>query len=121
MKVRTLLAALLSVALLPMAATALPRAMDTAAVAQDHDRDQDHDWDHDPRFQGHNQGFRMGFREGLDDGHHDREAGRRFHYGSGYKHTDHGYRDEFGNKNDYKREFRDGYVEGYREGYGEHH
>ena len=148
MRIRWMLIALLCVALLP-AATALPRSTGPAAITQDapprdHDdrRDMDHqdmdrhddhhdmdrrdghhepDWDHDRRFEGRNPGYRQGFRDGFGDGRNDREAGRRWHYGLGYKHPDRGFRDEFGNKDQYKREYRQGYEAAYREGYGDRH
>jgi hypothetical protein len=139
MKVRWMLVSLLCMALVPMAALALPRSVNSATVPQDapHDRDdhhdmdhhdgdhhgmdRDHDWDHDPRFSGRKPAYRNGFRDGFQDGRNDREAGRRWHYGSGYKHSDHGYQGEFGDRNEYRREYRHGYEEAYREGYGERH
>lgn len=119
MKVRWMLAAFFCMALLPGSVRAVPRfqgsaTMPSAALAQGHD------WEHDSRVEGRNPGFRHGFRDGFEDGGRDREAGRKWHYGPGYKHPDRGYRNDFGDKRDYQREYREGYEKGYREAYGEH-
>jgi hypothetical protein len=116
MKVRWMFVSLLCMALLPTIATALPRSADSATVPQDA---RDHDWEHDPRFEGHGTGYRQGFRDGFTDGKNDRDAGRRWHYGPGYKHPDRGYRNEFGDKDVYKREYRESYEKGYAEGFGQ--
>ncbi len=122
MKFRWMLVALFCMALLPGYVRALPRvvssaALPSAALPQDHDHE--HDWEHDPRFEGRNPGFRHGFRDGSNDGQRDRDAGRRWHFGPGYKHPDRGYRDEFGDRRDYEREYREGYEQGYKEAFGE--
>jgi hypothetical protein len=119
MKVRWMLVTLFCVALLPSSATALLRVAGSAAIPAAA-LPQEHDWEHDPRFEGRNAGYRQGFRDGMDDGRRDREAGRKWHFGPGYKHPDRGYRDEFGDKHDYEREYLQGYREGYKEGYGDH-
>jgi hypothetical protein len=136
MKVRWMLAALLSFALLPAAAMATlarpatANAVPSAALPQDHDHDwhhdhnqdwEHHDWEHEARFEGRNPGYRQGYQDGFTDGHRDREAGRKWHYGPGYKHPDRGYRGESGDKHDYMREYKEGYEAAYRDGYGEHY
>ncbi len=122
MRFRSMLITLFCLALLPGSVKALPRfassaALPTAAVAQDWEH---HDWEHDERFKGRSPGFRNGFRDGATDGQRDREAGRKWHFGPGYKHPDRGYRNEFGDKHDYEHDYREGYEQGYKEGYGEH-
>lgn len=120
MKARWMLAALLCIALLPFSAKALYQYVGPSSVQQnDRDHDRDHDWEHDKRFEGRRPAYRNGFREGFGDGRSDREAHRRWHYGLGHKHPDHGYRDEFGNKREYQHEFREGYEQGYKEGFGD--
>ena len=88
-------------------------------------RSQDLDLDHDPNFQaleqmpmfkGHGQGYRIGFQAGYEDGRIDVEDGRKWHFGYRFRFPDH-YRVEFGDRDDYLREFRDGYEQGYRHGY----
>jgi hypothetical protein len=122
MKVRWMLVALLTMALLPTIANAYPRSASSAALPyaaalpQDHDWEH-HDWEHDERFHGRTPGYRQGFRDGSDDGHRDRDAGRKFHFGPGWKHPDRGYRPEFGDKHDYEHEYRHGYEDGYKDGY----
>jgi hypothetical protein len=121
MKVLGMFITLCCLALLPGSVHALPgfassAALSSAAVAQDHDH-HGNDWEHDQRLQGRNPGFRHGFRDGATDGERDREAGRRWHFGPGYKHPDRGYRDEFGDKRDYEHEDREGYEQGYKEAY----
>ncbi len=118
MKFRWMLVALFCMALLPGSVRAVPSFANSAALPQDHGHE--HDWEHDPRFEGRNPGFRHGFRDGSNDGQRDRGAGRRWHFGPGYKHPDRGYRDEFGDRHDYEREYRQGYEQGYKEAYGEH-
>ena len=62
MKVRWMLVALLTMALLPTMANAYPRPAASAALAsaaalpQDHDWEH-HDWEHDQRFQGRSPGY----------------------------------------------------------------
>lgn len=124
MRVRWMLVSLFCMALLSSSVRAVPCSqgspmMLSAALAQDHDHD--HDWEHDQRFEGRSPGFHQGFRDGFNDGERDRQAGRKWHYGPGYKHPDRGYRNEFGDKHDYERDYREGYEQGYKEGYGEHH
>jgi hypothetical protein len=118
MKVRWILVGVLCLAWLPTAAGAAPRvaasALPSAALPQDRDHP---DWDHDRRFEGRNPGFKQGFQDGFEDGRRDRDAGRRLHYGPGWKHPDRGYRGEFGDRHDYEREYRDGYEKGYHEAY----
>jgi hypothetical protein len=131
MKVRWILVAILGAALLPAVATALPPVagfapLPNAAMPQDdhdrdHDQDRDHDWDQDPRFQGRGHGYRQGFRAGFEDGRGDRESGQPRHYGPSFRHPMGGYREEFGDRRDYVRDFHDGYQQGYREGYRGRH
>ena len=69
-----------------------------------------------PLFTGHGQGYRIGFRAGYEDGRIDLEDGLKWHFGYRFRFPDH-YRLEFGDRDDYLREFRDGYEQGYRYGY----
>ena len=119
MKVRWMLVAVFCVALLPNSVRALPRFVSSAALPSAALPQEPHDWEHEPRFEGRSPGFRQGFRDGFEDGRRDRDAGRRWHYGPGFKHPDRGYRGEFGDKHQYEHEYRDAYEQGYKEGFGE--
>jgi hypothetical protein len=88
-------------------------------------RSQELDLDHDayfqslqqgPLFTGHGQGFRIGFRAGFEDGRTDVEDGRKWHFGYRFRFPDH-YRVEFGSRDDYLKEYREGYEQGYRRAY----
>jgi len=90
-----------------------------------YNRSQDLDLDHDnyfqelqeaPLFKGHDRGYRIGFRAGYEDGRIDLEDGRKWHFGYRFRFPDH-YRLEFGDRDDYLREYREGYEQGYRYGY----
>lgn len=124
MKVRWTLAALLctawlTISALPTPTNVTPRTATSAALLSAA-LPQDHDWEHDRRFEGRNPGYREGFRDGFNDGRRDRDQGRKIHYGPGWKHPDRGYRNEFGDKHDYEREYRAGYEQAYHEAYEEH-
>jgi len=60
-----------------------------------------------------------GYREGLDKGQSDARRGRSFDFQrhDDYRDADDGYSRSWGNKDDYRRVFRQGFVAGYNEGY----
>src|SRR4051812_6085801 len=62
-----------------------------------------------------------GFREGLSRGRDDAERGRQFSYArqDEYRDADRGYRRQDGNKDDYRRAFRQGYEAGYTESFNQ--
>ena len=64
--------------------------------------------------------FDLGYREGLEEGRKDRDKHKRFdpdNHGE-FRDADHGYRSEYGSKELFRDEFRDGFLRGYREAYG---
>lgn len=60
-----------------------------------------------------------GHRDGLEKGRNDARQGKSYNLErhDAYKDADRGYRDSFGNKDDYKRIYRDSFHRGYDEGY----
>ena len=60
-----------------------------------------------------------GYREGIEQGVKDVRSRRTFNYTDDrtYRHGDRGYKREFGDRDLYRRAFREAYVAGYREGY----
>jgi hypothetical protein len=64
--------------------------------------------------------FDNGYREGFEEGQRQLRDRKRFDpYNEGdFKDADNGYRGEFGNKDNYKRYYREGFLEGYERGYG---
>lgn len=60
-----------------------------------------------------------GNRDGREKGANDARQGKSFNLDRHdyYKDADHGYRDSFGNKEDYKRLYRDAFRRGYTDGY----
>ena len=62
-----------------------------------------------------NNGYRAGFNEGRDD----RADGNRYDYHDEgeYRDATSGYRNEYGDRDLYRRYFRQGYERGYRDGY----
>lgn len=85
----------------------------------------DQAWDNDafftaifrePTFRNHGPGFMHGFRAGYEDGRSDIEDGEQAHFGYRFRYPDH-YRLQFGDKDDYVREYQDGYKRGYQRGY----
>jgi hypothetical protein len=64
--------------------------------------------------------YDIGYRDGLDDGRKDLDHHKEFdpdNHGS-YRDADHGYRDSYGDKGAYRREYRTGFSRGYQDGYG---
>ncbi|MBL8148915.1 MAG: hypothetical protein JNN15_03185 [Blastocatellia bacterium] len=84
------------------------------------DRDIYYD-DDDDRFSIYEQrvAFNNGYQIGYGQGANDRSYGNRYDVSrnKAYRDGDSGYRDSFGDKDDYKRIFRSGYEQGYRDGY----
>jgi hypothetical protein len=66
-----------------------------------------------------NQAGQIGFQDGLNDGQRDRQSGHNFRPtdSGAYKHADHGYNSSFGNKDQYKQEYRQANASGYQRGY----
>jgi len=64
--------------------------------------------------------YDIGYRDGLDAGRKDLERNKDFDpddRGS-YRDADHGYRNSYGNKEAYKREYQAAFLRGYQDGYG---
>jgi hypothetical protein len=61
-----------------------------------------------------------GYRRGLLAGQEDRRRGAPFNFTgeSDYRRADIGYRSEYGNRDQYREEFRSAFAVGYREGFG---
>jgi hypothetical protein len=133
MNLRWLLIALVCTALLPLAAMAPWSAADASSQsgqgdscpAQDRNNGPDSDWDNDtffqslfqmPVFAGRSDAYLYGFRAGYEDGRRDMEGGLHWNFGSRYRNPDH-YRLEYGDRDDYTRDYRDGYEQGYRHGF----
>ncbi len=64
--------------------------------------------------------YDIGYRDGLSIGAKDARDGKVFNPEdhAAYKDADHGYRDSYGSKDDYRRSYRDGYMAGYQDGFG---
>ena len=62
-----------------------------------------------------------GYREGFQNGQNDARRGRDFQYSrdGDYRNADDGYSRSYGDKETYRRVFRESYVQGYTEGYRE--
>ena len=60
-----------------------------------------------------------GFRDGREAGEKDARKGRSFSFDrhDDWRHADDGYHREYGDKDFYRREFREGFRSGYTEGY----
>ncbi len=60
-----------------------------------------------------------GYRDGLEKGRNDARQGASFNLErhDAYRDADHGYRSSFGNKEDYRRQYREAFRLGYEEGY----
>jgi flagellar biosynthesis/type III secretory pathway protein FliH len=71
----------------------------------------------DQIFQGLGPGYREGFHAGYEDARSDSAAGRAWHFGERFTNPESGYRLEFGSRDDFMRDFRQGYEEGYRHAY----
>jgi hypothetical protein len=94
--------------------TVLLLALSGLGVAQDRDRD-DQGVSPQPQYAGQ-QAYQNGFLDGSNDGTTDRQSGKTFR-ASGterYEHGDSGYRESFGDKDVYKRFYRQGYMDGYQ-------
>ena len=63
-----------------------------------------------------------GYREGREAGESDSRHGRSFEFDrhSDWRHADEGYRHEYGDKDFYRREFREGFRAGYTDGFNGH-
>ncbi len=53
----------------------------------------------------------------MNDGRRDRDRNKKYKFGSAYKHSDNGYRSEYGDKNAYRQQYQSGYSDGYNRGY----
>jgi len=82
-------------------------------------------WDNDaffmamyrePQFSNRGAGYLIGYRAGYEDGRRDIEDGEQSHLGYRFRYPDH-YRLEFGDRDDYIREYQEGYTNGYKRGY----
>ncbi len=92
----------------------------------DWDRDGDRDRDRG-RDRGGNYGYgyglnaarQNGYQDGLNDGARDRRSGHsnRPTEGGNYRHADRGYIPTYGNKDYYKRAYREAYYNAYEQGY----
>jgi hypothetical protein len=94
--------------------TVLLLALTGLGVAQDNDRD-DQGISPQPQYAGR-QAYLNGFQDGSNDGTTDRQSGHTFR-ASGterYEHADSGYNSSFGEKDVYKRFYRQGYMDGYQ-------
>jgi hypothetical protein len=62
--------------------------------------------------------YRNGFQEGRQQGENDAQRGRTYDYDNHreFRNADQGY-GGYGNRNEYRRVFRDGFIAGYDEGY----
>jgi hypothetical protein len=62
---------------------------------------------------------RYGYDDGLANGRKDKAKGDKFKPTEGdmYKHADHGWSADFGDKDHYKQVYRQAYTQGYQEGY----
>lgn len=63
--------------------------------------------------------YNNGYREGFDEGQKDARNGDRYRYvdEGDFRSADKGYRREYGDRDRYRRVFRDGFIQGYSEGY----
>jgi hypothetical protein len=63
--------------------------------------------------------FDIGYRDGLSAGNDDFTHHREFkpEHNHDYKEADHGFRSNYGDKEIYKRNYRDGFTQGYRDGF----
>jgi hypothetical protein len=61
----------------------------------------------------------QGYNDGADAGSNDARNGRPFEYQRhrAYREADRGYEGRFGNRDDYKQQYRAGFVAGYRDSY----
>lgn len=61
-----------------------------------------------------------GLQSGIEQGLKDRRKNRRYDYtdSNAFRKADHGYRREFGDREEYRRIFRDAFIRGYNQGYG---
>lgn len=62
----------------------------------------------------------IGYRDGLEAARNDlqKHKGFRPEKHDTYEDASHGYRDAYGDKNEFKRHYRQGYLRGYEDGYG---
>ena len=131
MKNRRMLIALLCLALLPVLAARFRSAAAAQSGGQEQSqiRSQDPDsrWDNDsffdgifrePLFKERGPAFRYGYRAGYEDGRMDMEDGAEQHHGYRFMEPDH-YRVQFGDRDTYLHDYREGYEQGYRRGYAE--
>jgi hypothetical protein len=131
MRIRWALIALFCLALIPILSVHLQSAAAAQSggdgLSQVHSQGPDSRWDNDsffetifrePTFKGRGAAFRYGYRAGYEDGRMDIEDGTQQHHGYRYINPDH-YRTDFGDRDDYLRNYREGYDQGYRRGYAE--
>jgi hypothetical protein len=91
---------------------------------RDRDRDRDGYRDRDRYRNNYNYLRRLaadnGYQSGLEHGLKDRRRSHRYDYtdSDSFRHADHGYRREYGDKEEYRRIFRDAFIRGYNQGYG---
>jgi hypothetical protein len=98
---------------------------------RDRDRDRDHDRDHGDRrgrnwdrygnyggsFQLRQTALNAGYNEGIKQGRKDRNHRRRdFRDNSAYRNADHDYSSRLGDKELYRRYYREGFENGYNDG-----
>jgi hypothetical protein len=88
------------------------------------DRSRGYDRDDDV-YERHGYGYSdvaydISFRDGLEAGQNDRGKGKDFRpeKHDRYEDADHGYRKSYGDKNDYKRRYRQGFSAGYEDAFG---
>lgn len=92
----------------------------------DHDRDRDRNRDNrddvyaDRRWGSSDVAYDMGYRDGVTAGQQDRERNKTYNLKdtNDYRNADHGYRSSYGDKEAYKRQYREGSRRGYQDGYG---
>jgi hypothetical protein len=64
--------------------------------------------------------YDIGYRDGLRAGRKDLDSREAFDPDDhdNYRDADHGYRDSYGSKDAYKRDYRNGFLRGYQDGFG---
>ncbi len=84
-----------------------------------HDGDRDDDYGYRGAGYGLNAARQNGYQDGINDGARDRQTGHSYRPGhdDNYRHADHGYIPNYGNKNYYKQAYRDAYIRAYQQGY----
>ena len=100
------------------------RIRDIYGRSSDRDIDRDRD-DRDGVYADRGWGYTdvaydIGYRDGVDKGRSDANGNKSFdpERPDRYRDADHGYRDSYGDKEAYKRQYRDGFRRGYEDGFG---